>query len=81
LEMVKALVSLGADVTTPVANGATPIYNAAEKGHCEVVKALASFGCECSHEKRGDSDFYRGAAWPLGGGQGAGSARRGRELS
>ena len=40
--MLRLLAELGADVTTPANDGATPAYIAAQEGHANVVRLLAS---------------------------------------
>lgn len=44
LDLVKELVSLGADVNALSPNGFTPLHRAAQNGHHEIVKILLEHG-------------------------------------
>lgn len=56
---VRLLVSEGADVNKPNAQGFTPIYVAAMQGHADVVKTLAQLGADI--DKRSANGFF----WPI----------------
>jgi ankyrin repeat protein len=46
VEVIKMLVSLGANVNAPNNLGATPVYVAAGNGHAHVIEALAELGAD-----------------------------------
>jgi len=46
LEVVRRLISAGADVNAKSNSGWTPIHEAAENGHLEVLKTLISAGAD-----------------------------------
>ena len=43
---IRVLAGLGADVSTPDKNGATPVYIAARKGRSDVIRVLAELGVD-----------------------------------
>ena len=56
MEVVKALVELGADVHARTQAGCTALHGAAEAGHVEAVKALVQRGADLDAlEHRGNS--------------------------
>jgi 5-enolpyruvylshikimate-3-phosphate synthase len=65
LEVVKALASLGADVTVSDNDGTTPVWIAAREGHLEVVKALHSLGADVTVPNNdGATPLHAGAGRP-----------------
>jgi ankyrin repeat protein len=59
VDVIKVLVDLGADVTTPTNEGATPVYIAAQKGHLDVIKVLVNLGANvCTPKNNGCTPVY-----------------------
>ena len=42
--MIRVLAELGADVNTPIDDGATPVFIAAQNGHVDAIRVLKELG-------------------------------------
>ena len=76
LVMAELLLSKGADVNGAAANGATPLYMAAQQGHLAIAELLLSKGAGINPAKGGAlcSPMYAAACCRDGSSRGCGAA-------